>query len=408
MSDSKDLEGTDKNPFSTSSFLKDVFMCSLVAFGGPEAHLGVFLDRLVVKKNYLTEKALMEWMALCSFLPGPTSTQVITGIGLERGGRSLALLTLVVWAFPMILLMGFLSFIPQVFGSSNSFPVWLEFLVPMAAGFVAWAAWQIGRKVVTDKLSVALWAQGFAVILMSGSPWGIPSILLSGGILGIVLGDSQKTVPKNNPSGNSFPWGIFTLFVGITSTCWIAIQFSPDSLIVLFERFYRYGYLVFGGGQVVVPVMQGELVDQTGLLTAEEFLSGFGLVQALPGPMFSFAAFAGGLSENHGTITRQALGALLGGFAIFLPGTLLLFCIHPIWEKFRSLPWVPKALAGLNATAGGLIGGALVVIILGMDQCVQTYVFFLLTLFALMSRKIPAPILVILLGSISWGLGLVL
>ena len=88
MSDSKDLEGTEENPFSTSSFLKDVFMCSLVAFGGPEAHLGVFLDRLVVKKNYLTEKALMEWMALCSFLPGPTSTQVITGIGLTGKGRA--------------------------------------------------------------------------------------------------------------------------------------------------------------------------------------------------------------------------------------------------------------------------------------------------------------------------------
>ena len=408
MSDSKDLERTEETPFSTPRFLRDVFMCSLVAFGGPEAHLGVFLDRLVLKKNYLTEKALMEWMALCSFLPGPTSTQVITGIGLERGGSTLGLLTLVVWAFPMILLMGFLSFIPQVFGSSNSFPVWLEFLVPMAAGFVAWAAWQIGRKVVTDKISVALWAQGFAVVLMSGSPWGIPLILLSGGILGIVLGDSQKTAPKNNPSGNSFPWGIFTLFLGITSTCWIVMQFSPDSLIVLFERFYRYGYLVFGGGQVVVPVMQVELVDQTDLLTAEEFLSGFGLVQALPGPMFSFAAFAGGLSESNGTITRQALGALLGGFAIFLPGTLLLFCVHPIWGKFRSLPWVPKALAGLNATAGGLIGGALVVILLGIDQSVPSYLFFILTLFALMSRKIPAPILVILLGIISWGLGLVL
>ena len=408
MSGSKDLEGTEENPFSASIFLRDVFVCSLVAFGGPEAHIGVFLDRLVVKKNYLTEKGLMEWMALCSFLPGPTSTQVITGIGLERGGRSLALLTLGVWALPMILLMGCLSFIPQVFGFSNSFPVWLEFLVPMAAGFVAWATWQIGLKVVTNKLSVALWAQGFAVVLMSGSPWGIPLILLSGGILGIVLGDSQKSALKNNPSGNFFPWGIFLFFVGITSICWIVMQLSSDSLIVLFERFYRYGYLVFGGGQVVVPVMQGELVDQTGLLTAEEFLSGFGLVQALPGPMFSFAAFAGGLSENHGTITRQALGALLGGFTIFLPGTLLLFCIHPIWEKFRSLPWVPKALVGLNATAGGLIGGALVEIILGMDQSVPTYVFFLLTLFALMSRKIPAPILVILLGIISWGLGLVL
>ena len=120
--------------------------------------------------------------------------------------------------------------------------------------------------------------------------------------------------------------------------------------------------------------------------------------------MFSFAAFAGGLSENQGTVTRQALGALLGGFAIFLPGTLLLFCVHPIWKKFRSLPWVPKALAGLNATAGGLIGGALVVILLGIDQSIPTYVFFLLTLFTLMSRKIPAPILVIFLGVLSFGL----
>jgi chromate transporter len=407
VSDSSDPEGTDKNPFSASTFLKDVFMCSLVAFGGPEAHLGVFLDRLVVKKNYLTEKALMEWMALCSFLPGPTSTQVITGIGLERGGRSLALLTLVVWALPMILLMGCLSFIPQVFGSSNSFPVWLEFLVPMAAGFVAWAAWQIGRKVVTDKLSVALWAQGFAVVLMSGSPWGIPLILLSGGILGIVLGDSQKSEPNNNVVGNSFPWGIFTLFVGITSTCWVVMQFSPDSLIVLFERFYRYGYLVFGGGQVVVPVMQGELVDQTGLLSAEEFLSGFGLVQALPGPMFSFAAFAGGLSENHGTITRQALGALLGGFAIFLPGTLLLFCVHPIWEKFRSLPWVPKALAGLNATAGGLIGGASFLILFGLEVLASNFAYFGLTMSLLLSRKVPAPFIVVSLGTAAYLLNFV-
>ena len=382
-------------------------MCSLVAFGGPEAHLGVFLDRLVVKKNYLTEKALMEWMALCSFLPGPTSTQVITGIGLERGGRSLALLTLVVWALPMILLMGCLSFIPQVFGSSNSFPVWLEFLVPMAAGFVAWAAWQIGRKVVTDKLSVALWAQGFAVVLMSGSPWGIPLILLSGGILGIVLGDSQKSEPNNNVVGNSFTWGIFTLFVGITSICWIVMQFSPDSLIVLFERFYRYGYLVFGGGQVVVPVMQGELVDQTGLLSAEEFLSGFGLVQALPGPMFSFAAFAGGLSENHGTITRQALGALLGGFAIFLPGTLLLFCVHPIWEKFRSLPWVPKAFAGLNATAGGLIGGAFFLILFGLEVLASNFAYFGLTMSLLLSRKVPAPFIVVSLGTAAYLLNFV-
>jgi chromate transporter len=123
--------------------------------------------------------------------------------------------------------------------------------------------------------------------------------------------------------------------------------------------------------------------------------------------MFSFAAFAGGLSENHGTITRQALGALLGGFAIFLPGTLLLFCVHPIWEKFRSLPWVPKALAGLNATAGGLIGGASFLILFGLEVLASNFAYFGLTMSLLLSRKVPAPFIVVSLGTAAYLLNFV-
>ena len=174
LSDTKLEKGEDS--FSRGKYLKDVFLCSLVAFGGPEAHLGVFLDRLVQKKKYLTEKALLEWMALCSFLPGPTSTQVITAIGLERGGRSLALLTLLVWALPVILFMSAVSMLPAMLGQEG-LPQWLGFLAPLAAAFVAWAAWSLGRKVTTDLLTFGLWAHGLAVVMLAESPWAIPLAL---------------------------------------------------------------------------------------------------------------------------------------------------------------------------------------------------------------------------------------
>jgi chromate transporter len=386
VSDSKDLEETEGIPFSTSTFLKDVFMCSLVAFGGPEAHLGVFLERLVKKKKYLTEKSLMEWMALCSFLPGPTSTQVITGIGLEKGGRRLASLTLLVWAMPMIIVMGALSFLPYGLGSDGRWPDWLSFLVPMAGGFIAWATWQIGKKVVSDLLTLALWGQGFAVVLLANSPWAIPLILASGGLLAAILGKAPEKGGDSEFSLTRIPWGLFMLFGA-------------------FERFYRFGYLVFGGGQVVVPVMQQELVDHGEFLTTDQFLGGFGLVQALPGPMFSFAAYAGGLSEVAGGSGRQVLGAAISGLAIFLPGTLLLFFVYPIWGRLRNLTWAGKALNGLNATAGGLVGGALVQVVLVLAEVPSSLGYLLLTVACLSVRKLPAPFIVVLLGVLSFAFG---
>ena len=380
-------------------------MCSLVAFGGPEAHLGVFLERLVKKKKYLTEKALMEWMALCSFLPGPTSTQVITGIGFANGGRRLASLTLLVWAMPMITVMGALSFLPYGLGSDGRWPDWLSFLVPMAGGFIAWATWQIGKKVVSDLLTLALWGQGFAVVLLASSPWAIPLILASGGLLAVILGKAPEKGGDSEFSPTRIPWGLFILFVALAGMSTIALQFSTDSLVGAFERFYRFGYLVFGGGQVVVPVMQQELVDHGELLTTEQFLGGFGLVQALPGPMFSFAAYAGGLSEVTGGGGRQALGAAISGLAIFLPGTLLLFFVYPIWGRLRNLTWAGKALNGLNATAGGLVGGVLVQVVLVLAEVPSSLGYLLITVACLSLGKLPAPFIVVLLGVLSFALG---
>lgn len=397
-----DLEKPIPKAFSQFQFLKDTFLCSLVAFGGPEAHLGVFLDRLVQKKNYLTEKALLEWMALCSFLPGPTSTQVITAIGLEKGGRSLAILTLLVWAMPALCLMTLIALIPALI-DKNSFASITSFLAPMAAGFVGWAAWVLGRKVVINPLSFGLWGFGLAIALVSTTPWAIPVAFCVGAGLSILLSSKTEQFQSQHIGKFSVPWGIFFLFITLLCVGIISSFFSENSLWVTFERFYRFGCLVFGGGQVVVPLMQGELVDSNGLMTQSEFLAGFGLVQALPGPMFSFAAYAGGMSEQVSGINRQFLSAMIAGWAIFLPGTLLLFLIHPIWANLKQLTRAHLALKGMNAIAGGLVGGVFIKILFSMNWLGLDLVVLLVSLGLLISRKLPAPIIVLIVGLIYWA-----
>ena len=397
-----DLEKPIPKAFSQFQFLKDTFLCSLVAFGGPEAHLGVFLDRLVQKKNYITEKALLEWMALCSFLPGPTSTQVITAIGLERGGRSLAILTLLIWAMPALCLMTLIALIPALI-DKNSFASITSFLAPMAAGFVGWAAWVLGRKVVINPLSFGLWGFGLAIALVSTTPWAIPVAFCVGAGLSILLSSKTEQFQSQHIGKFSVPWGIFFLFITLLCVGIISSFFSENSLWVTFERFYRFGCLVFGGGQVVVPLMQGELVDSNGLMTQSEFLAGFGLVQALPGPMFSFAAYAGGMSEQVSGVNRQFLSAMIAGWAIFLPGTLLLFLIHPIWANLKQLTRAHLALKGMNAIAGGLVGGVFIKILFSMNWLGLDLVVLLVSLGLLISRKLPAPIIVLIVGLIYWA-----
>ena len=396
ISDTKLEKGEDS--FFRGKYLKDVFLCSLVAFGGPEAHLGVFLERLVQKKKYLTEKALLEWMALCSFLPGPTSTQVITAIGLERGGRSLALLTLIVWALPVILFMSVVSMLPAMLGQEG-LPQWLGFLAPLAAAFVGWAAWTLGRKVTIDLLTFGLWSHGFAVVMLADSPWAIPLAFVAGGGLAVFLDRETKPTEQSFSIRLAIPWAVLGLFIGFLFLGVIGSVYFGDSLFQTFERFYRYGYLVFGGGQVVVPLMQGELVQSANLMSQDEFLAGFGLVQALPGPMFSFAAYAGGLCEQGGGWFRQFCGAMIGGWAIFLPGTLLLFFVYPFWGKLKSYPWAAKAQRGVNAVAGGLVAGVLVQILMNMSWVPELVLAFVLSLGLLLTRKVSAPLIVILVGA---------
>ncbi|WP_286907282.1 chromate efflux transporter [Clostridium sp. UBA1652] len=375
------------------SFLKDVFICSLGAYGGPEAHYGVFTDQMVIKRKYLNEEELVELIALCSILPGPSSTQTIVAIGYKMGGPLLAFLTMLVWALPVITLMTLLSFIYQILRRLNISEAGLRYIGPMAVGFIVVAAYRIGVKVVTDKITIGLFLLGAITTYFIREAWVFPLVLIIGGVVSII-NSKEKNLwnrVKINP-----PWVYLIAFIFITFGS-IALTLLWDNKIVhLFESFYRYGYLVFGGGQVVVPVMHSDLVQVNQYMTNEEFLTGYGLVQGLPGPMFSFSAYAGGMAARGGSVLNQVLGALAGGIGIFLPGLLLIYFIYPIWENLKKIKGIKVSLKGINAVAGGLIAVAAVILMQKSGLVIDNIIVTLITMGLLISKKIPAPIIVVL------------
>lgn len=374
-------------------FLKDVFICSLGAYGGPEAHYGVFTDQLVTKKCYLTEEELIELIALCSILPGPTSTQTIVAIGYKEGGPVLALLTMLVWALPVLVLMTLLSFLYQIFEVMNISKEVLRYIGPMAVGFIVVAAYRIGKKVVKDKLTIVLFCMGLITTYFIRSPWVFPVVLLIGGILSIIESKSEAlwNKVKFNP-----PWIYLAIFISIIFIGRIYLIGHENKILQLFESFYRYGYLVFGGGQVVVPLMYTEMVELNSFMTNQEFLTGYGLVQGLPGPMFSFSAYAGGMAARGASITYQILGAISGGIGIFLPGLLLIYFIYPIWENLKEIKAIKISLKGINAVAGGLITASAIVLMQKNGLLIDNLLVCIITIIFLYTKKIPAPFIVII------------
>lgn len=375
-----------------SNFLKDVFICSLGAYGGPEAHYGVFTDQMVVKKKYLTEEELVELIALTGILPGPSSTQTIIAIGHKMGGPMLAFLTMLVWALPVLTVMTLLSFLSQFLGSMNISQDGLRYIGPMAVGFIIVAAYLIGRKVVTNKITLFLLIGAGIITFFIREPWIYPLVLILGGVVSVLTSKEKQlwNHVKLNP-----PWKYLIAF-GIFAIGSLLLTFLLDNRIIeLFESFYRYGYTVIGGGQVVVPLMYSELVEVNQYMTNQEFLTGFGLVQGLPGPMFSFSAYAGGMAARGGSVVTQVLGAVAGGIGIFLPGTLLIFFVYPIWENLKKIKGIKVSLKGITAVAGGLITVAAIILMQRSGFALDNFIVMLITVALLITKKIPAPLIVV-------------
>lgn len=389
MEAEKNLE--NQNNLRWRTFLKDVFICSLGSYGGPEAHFGVFTDQMVVKKKYLTEQELVELIALTGILPGPSSTQTIVAIGYKMGGPMLAFLTMLVWAIPVLIVMTLLSFLSQFLGSMNISQNVLRYIGPMAVGFIIVAAYRIGTKVVTDKITLLLLLLGAIITYFIREPWIYPLVLILGGAVSIV---TSKEKELWNRVKLSPPWKYLIVF-GIFAIVSLLLTFIWDNRILhLFESFYRYGYLVIGGGQVVVPLMYSELVEVNPYLTNQEFLTGFGLVQGLPGPMFSFSAYAGGMAARGGSVLIQVLGAIAGGIGIFLPGLLLIYFVYPIWENLKKIKGIKISLKGITAVAGGLITVAAIILMQKSGFVFDNILVMLVIVVLLLTKKIPAPLIV--------------
>lgn len=377
---------------SRKTFLKDVLICSLGAYGGPEAHYGVFTEQMVIKKKYLTEEEMIELIALTAFLPGPSSTQTLVSIGYKTGGPTLAFLTLLVWALPVLTAMTLLSFLSQFLTNQNISQNVLRYIGPMAVGFIVVAAYRIGRRIIKDRITFALLLFGAVTTYFIREPWIFPLVLVLGGLVSIAV-SPEKDIwnrVKLNP-----PWIYFIIFSVFAIGSLIAALVWENRIIHLFENFYRYGYLVIGGGQVVVPLMYGELVEVNNYLTNQEFLTGYGLVQGLPGPMFSFSAYAGGMAARGGTVLIQVISAVVSGLGIFMPGLLLIYFIYPVWINLKKIKGIKISLTGITAVAGGLIAMAAVILMQNSGFSIDNVIVMIITIILLLTRKIPAPLIVI-------------
>lgn len=375
------------------TFLKDVFICSLGAYGGPEAHYGVFSDQMVVKKQCVTEEELTELIALTSILPGPSSTQTIIAMGYKMGGVPLALLTMVVWSLPVLVIMTALSFFGQFAKAMNVSADIFRFVGPMAVGFILVAIYNIGRKVINSNLTVGLFLLGAVVTYFFKAPWVFPLVLILGGIIAVWASKEEGIF---NHVSITPPWHYLILFF-VFALGLIVLNFLFDNLIIkLFESYYRYGYLVIGGGQVVVPLMHNDLVEVHQYMTNDEFLTGFGIVQGMPGPMFSFSAYAGGMAARSLGWVGQLMGAIVGGIGIFLPGILLIFFVYPVWEQLKGIKAIKLSISGIAPVACGLILASAITMVQRSGFSFINMAVTLVTVLLLLTKKVPAPFIVLI------------
>ncbi len=374
-------------------FLKDVLILALTTFGGPQVHLAMFYDRLVQKRRYLTEEELLELNALGQVLPGPTSTQTITAIGFKIGGPNLAYITLLIWVLPAVSIMTAAGMGIYYLEQQKLSLQFARFIQPMAVGFMVVAGYRIGQKVIKNKVSLALALTAAIVAYIFRSPVMTPIVLLVGGLTTALTYKQQERMtkkPLHVQWANFFLW--FGVFIG-AATLGAYTQLLP---VRLFENFYRNGSFVFGGGQVLTPMLYNEFVAFKHYLTREEFLSGLGLVQAVPGPVFAFASYIGALSMRNSGLSGQFWGSFISTAGIFLPGTFLIFFVYRFWEQLKRYRVVRASLEGINAASTGLTAAAAIALFEPMAPHWPSVVVVMVTIGVLLYTKIPPYVLIII------------
>jgi len=327
----------------------------LTSFGGPIAHLGYFRDELVVRRKWIDEAGYAGIVALCQFLPGPASSQVGFAMGLLRGGPLGAAAAWVAFTLPSALLLVLFALGAAAFDGPVGAGL-IHGLKVVAVAVVAQAVWGMAKSLAPDRARASIALAAVLIVVIAAGSVGQIAAIVGGGVAGLILcrgaaapvsGHLTFAVPKRV--------GLVSLALFFLLLVLLPLAAGTAQGVALFDAFYRAGSLVFGGGHVVLPLLQAEVVPP-GWVSDDAFLAGYGAAQAVPGPLFTFSAYLGAVM---GPEPNGLAGAAIALVAIFLPGFLLLIGALPFWDAFRSRPIAQAAMRGANAAVVGILGAAL-------------------------------------------------
>jgi chromate transporter len=374
----------------------------LTSFGGPVAHLGYFRRELVERRNWLGESEFADIVALCQFLPGPASSQTGISIGILRAGLKGGLAAWVGFTLPSAIAMVVFGYVVTRVGDLSG-AAWLHGLKIVAVAVVANAVWGMARNLCPDAMRATIAVAAAIAVLAQPGTVGQVGVIIGGGLLGYwVLRDAP--IPEHSAMTIRLPRGLplvaGLLFFGLLIGLPLVRAAVPGQALAEFDSFYRSGALVFGGGHVVLPLLQAEVVPP-GWVSNNLFLAGYGAAQAVPGPLFTFSAYLGTVM---GPWPNGWLGGLICLVAIFLPSFLMLLAALPYWDRLRRRPAVQSALRGVNAAVVGILLAALYrPVWLSAIFAPRDFAIAIAAFLALAAWPVP-PWLVVIAGAlVTWG-----
>lgn len=410
-------------------FLRAVLLHSVTAFGGPQGHWGMMVKTFVQQRKDVTEEELLDYNGFCQMLPGASSTQVLTLIGYKRGGIPLAIFTLLIWIIPASLLMSGLSFLLDYYEKIAHPASFFRFIQPMAIGFIAYSALRTFKIAVHNTITrVIVVIATVATFLAFKTPWVFPILIV---IAGIATNFSDKRIPQKGIPPKQVKWGNLLIFLvlfgiaGYLSETATKQNWENRKVFNLFENNYRFGSLVFGGADVLMPLMYEQYVTRPQSkriienkrdvlkIEREAFLTGSGIVRAIPGPVFSIGAFTGGMVLKEEGKSIQLLGCMIGVIAIFLPSALLVLFFFPVWHNLKKYAVIFRSLEGIRAAVVGIMAGAVVYLMndhIFPELWTQNWKILwdlgivIVTFLVLRINTVPAPFIVIaclILGAIA-------
>jgi len=350
-------------PASTRSSASTVFAAflklGLISFGGPVAHIGYFREEFVARRKWFDDRTYADLVALAQFLPGPASSQVGIAIGLIRAGMLGSLAAWTGFTLPSAIAMVAFAYGVTHFGDALG-SGWLHGLKVAAVAVVANAVLGMIRSLAPDRSRATLAVAAAVVVLAMPNAWGQVGAILAGALIGLALfREAGAAGPPNAivaaPIGRRAALAAIAVFFVLLVALPLAATAFPAQGLQYFDAFYRAGALVFGGGHVILPLLQAEVVPP-GWVSNDAFLAGYGAAQAIPGPLFTFAAYLGAMM---GPAPNGVAGAALCLVAAFLPSFLLIVGAMPFWDDFRGRPGAQAALKGVNAAVVGLLLAAL-------------------------------------------------